>query len=312
MGTSIITFSAPGIKRAKEYLEEGCDWVVDIVLAKFFDEVNHGRLMARLEQRIADRRVLGLVRQMLRARVVLPDGVVVATERGTPQGRVLVMIADKALQLVNDKLKAQTPRNWGQSFDECIRRVNVFLRGGLGYFAICDKKQLAGLGRIDGHLRRRLRAILLRQWKRKGHIVRQLVGLGVPPPLARVDINVGRRSWGALSEKRAAQRGLTKAYFDLRAAIFDLWRSRAGTADFHQHSVPADGPRNRNRRRSPTAIGDGGDRRLGHGDRAHAAALTPLSRARPYRDSRALRPESSLSSRRSAPASPPMHPRRKF
>jgi RNA-directed DNA polymerase len=55
------------IKRAKEYLEEGCDWVVDIDLAKFFDEVNHDRLMSRLEQRIADRRVLRLIRQMLRA-----------------------------------------------------------------------------------------------------------------------------------------------------------------------------------------------------------------------------------------------------
>lgn len=293
------------IKRAKEYLEEGCDWVVDIDLAKFFDEVNHDRLMSRLEQRIADRRVLRLIRQMLRARVVLPDGVVVATERGTPQGgplspllsnivldeldqelverglrfvryaddcniyvqseraghrvmasvtrfiekrlklkvnadkskvakpqersflsfklwrlkqsgKVLVMIADASLQLVNDKLKAQTPRNWGQSLDECIRRVNVYLRGWLGYFAICDKKQLAGLGRIDGHLRRRLRAILLRQWKRKRHIVRHLVELGVPPPMVHVDINAGRRSWWALSDKRAVQRGLTNAYFDRR------------------------------------------------------------------------------------------------
>ena len=57
------------IKRAKEFLEEGHDWVVDIDLAKFFDEVNHARLMSRLEQRITDRRVLSLIRQMLRARV---------------------------------------------------------------------------------------------------------------------------------------------------------------------------------------------------------------------------------------------------
>jgi hypothetical protein len=77
-------------------------------------------------------------------------------------------------------------------------------------------KQLAGLGRIDGHLRRRMRAILLKQWKRKRHIVNQLVGLGVPAPLACVDIYVKRRSWCALSEKRAVCRGLTNEYFERR------------------------------------------------------------------------------------------------
>ena len=74
------------IKQAKEHLETGLDWVVDIDLEKFFDEVNHDRLMSRLEQRIADRRVLSLIRQMLGAKVVLPDGVLVSSERGTPQG----------------------------------------------------------------------------------------------------------------------------------------------------------------------------------------------------------------------------------
>jgi RNA-directed DNA polymerase len=108
--------------------------------------------------------------------------------------------------------------------------VNVYLRGWLGYFAICDKKQLAGLGRIDGHLRRRLRAILLWEWKRKRHIVRQLVGLGAPRPLARVDINVGRRSWWALSDKRAVYRGLTNPYFDRRG----LYTLHAHWQDHHE------------------------------------------------------------------------------
>ena len=74
------------IAQAKEHLETGLDWVVDLDLEKFFDEVNHDRLISRLEQRIADRRVTRLIRQMLRAKVVLPDGVLVSNERGTPQG----------------------------------------------------------------------------------------------------------------------------------------------------------------------------------------------------------------------------------
>ncbi len=302
------------VKLAKKHLEEGYDWVVDIDLAKFFDEVNHDRLMSRLEQRIADRRVLMLIRQMLRARVVLPDGVVVANQRGTPQGgplspllsnivldeldqelaarghrfvryaddcnvyvkseragqrvmaslvrfiekrlrlkvnadkskvarpkertflslklwrlksgKVYVLAADDALRRCQDELKALTPRNWGQSLDDCIRKLNVYLRGWLGYFAVCDEKQHAHLGRMDGHIRRRLRAILLKQWKRKRHIVARLVRLGVPPRLARVDVYVRRRSWWALSEKRAVCRGLTNEYFERRGlfALYDHWQ----------------------------------------------------------------------------------------
>jgi RNA-directed DNA polymerase len=104
--------------------------------------------------------------------------------------------------------------------------VNVLLRGWLGYFAVCDEKHLAEFGRIDAHLRRRLRAILLKQWKRKRHIVTQLIRLGVPAPVARMDIYVKRRSWWALSEKRAVCRGLTNEYFERRGlfALHAYWR----------------------------------------------------------------------------------------
>jgi RNA-directed DNA polymerase len=320
------------IKRAKEHLEAGYDWVVDIDLAKFFDEVNHDRLMSRLEQRIADRRVSGLIRQMLRARVVLPDGVVVANERGTPQGgplsplmsnivldeldqelaarghrfvryaddcnvyvkseraglrvmaslmafiekrlrlkvnaekskvarpqdrtflslklwrlksgKVYVLVADDALRRFRTELKALTPRNWGQSLDDCIKRVNVLLRGWLGYFAVCDEKQHAHLGRIDSHIRRRLRAILLKQWKRKRHIVNRLLRLGVPPAIAYADIYARRRSWWALSERRAVCRGLTNEYFEQRG-LFELhayWRrhhDRIWNIGSRQHALPS-------------------------------------------------------------------------
>ena len=302
------------IKQAKGYLEEGYDWVVDIDLAKFFDLVSHDRLMSRLEQRIADRRVLALIRQMLRANVVMPDGVVVANDRGTPQGgplspllsnivldeldwelerrghrfvryaddcnvyvrteraghrvmanltafiekrlrlkvnaekskvarpqdrtflgfklwrlktgKVYVLVADDALQRLHTELKGLTPRNWGHSIDECIQRLNVLLRGWLGYFAMCDQKQHAHLGRIDGHLRRRLRAMVLRHWKRKRHIVNRLIRMGVSAPLARVDIYVRRRSWWALSKARAVCRGLTNEFFE-RCGLYGLhahWR----------------------------------------------------------------------------------------
>ena len=68
------------IAEAGRHLKEGHEWVVDLDLEKFFDRVSHDRLMARLAQRIEDRRLLRLIRQMLKAKVVMPDGVVVATE----------------------------------------------------------------------------------------------------------------------------------------------------------------------------------------------------------------------------------------
>lgn len=74
------------IAESGRHLQEGHEWVVDLDLEKFFDRVHHDRLMARLAQRIEDRRLLRLIRQMLKAKVVMPDGVVVATEEGAPQG----------------------------------------------------------------------------------------------------------------------------------------------------------------------------------------------------------------------------------
>jgi retron-type reverse transcriptase len=60
--------------------------VVDRDLEKFFDRVNHQRPMARLAQRVDDKRLLVLIGRMLKAKVVMPDGVVVSTEEGVPQG----------------------------------------------------------------------------------------------------------------------------------------------------------------------------------------------------------------------------------
>jgi len=71
--------------KAKEYMEQGYKWVVDIDLAKYFDTVNHDKLMALAAREIKDKRVLKLIRLFLQSGVMI-SGVVVETEEGCPQG----------------------------------------------------------------------------------------------------------------------------------------------------------------------------------------------------------------------------------
>lgn len=70
---------------AQGYIQAGKNWVVDMDITKFFDRVNHDILMHRIGQTIRDKRVLGLIGKYLRAGVMI-QGVVQASEEGTPQG----------------------------------------------------------------------------------------------------------------------------------------------------------------------------------------------------------------------------------
>jgi len=73
------------VMQGKDYMVAGYTYVVDMDLSKFFDRVNHDRLMSRLAERIKDKRVLKLIRGYLRCGVMI-EGVAVHSEEGTPQG----------------------------------------------------------------------------------------------------------------------------------------------------------------------------------------------------------------------------------
>ena len=281
------------IAEATEYFNEGYGTTVDIDLSKFFDRVNHQRLLARMGKRVGDGRVLKLVHRMLKAKVVLPDGTRVVTEEGTPQGgplspllsnivldeldweldrrglrfvryaddfsvfvrsersghRVMASVKrfiERKLRLVINEEKSSvsapfdltflgfwlgkdtkgevsirisqrtanrlqvrvrelTPRNWGGSFDSCVLRVNRYLNGWMGYFRLCTGTN--SFGSVDAHIRRRLRALVVRQKKRPRHLYRHLLRRGISRGMAWKSAYGIRGHW-----KRSASFGIHKAY----------------------------------------------------------------------------------------------------
>jgi len=73
------------VKQAQKYIAEGYRFVVDLDLEKFFDRVNHDRLMAKIAERISDKQLLKLIRSFLQAGV-MENGLVSPVDEGTPQG----------------------------------------------------------------------------------------------------------------------------------------------------------------------------------------------------------------------------------
>lgn len=108
---------------AQRHIQAGKRVVVDVDLEKFFDRVNHDVLMGRLEKRIGDKRMLGLIRRYLEAGI-MANGVVMERHEGTPQGGPLSpLLANVLLDEVDKELEAR-----GLSFVRYADDLNVYVR----------------------------------------------------------------------------------------------------------------------------------------------------------------------------------------
>lgn len=95
------------VRQSKQYLLDGYTYVVDMDLSKFFDRVNHDRLMSRLASKITDKRVLKLIRRYLNAGTMI-NGVITYADEGTPQGGPLSpLLSNIVLDELDKELEAR-------------------------------------------------------------------------------------------------------------------------------------------------------------------------------------------------------------
>jgi len=94
------------VAKAQQYIAEGKRWVVDLDLEKFFDRVNHDKLMVAIARRVSDKRMLKLMRAFLESGV-MENGLVSPVEEGTPQGGPLSPLLSN---LVLDELDRELER----------------------------------------------------------------------------------------------------------------------------------------------------------------------------------------------------------
>jgi RNA-directed DNA polymerase len=111
------------VEAAQRHINAGNKWVVDIDMAKFFDTVNHDRLMARMKQQISDKRVLRLVNAYLKAGVMV-NGVVTETGKGTPQGGPISPLLSN---IVLDELDRELEKR-GHLFVRYADDCNIYVR----------------------------------------------------------------------------------------------------------------------------------------------------------------------------------------
>jgi len=145
---------------AQRFIQEGRRWVADVDLEQFFDRVNHDVLMGRLAKRIADPRVLRLIRRYLEAGI-MANGVVMERYEGTPQGGPLSpLLANVLLDEVDKELEKR-----GLAFARYADDLNVYTGS-----KRAAEDAMATLKRLYGRLRLRVndsKSAVARAWERK-------------------------------------------------------------------------------------------------------------------------------------------------
>lgn len=285
--------ASQAVFKAKEYIQEGCEWVVDIDLEKFFDRVNHDILMSKIAKVIKDKKILLLIRRFLQAGV-MEDGLIKPTDEGTPQGgplspllsnimlndfdkeleerglrfaryaddcniyvksekaghRVMqsvvkfittrlklkvnesksavdrpwnrkflgftfskgkdpseIKVHESRIKKLKDKIRGLTKKMRGSNVSRSIQKLIMpITRGWTNYFGIAENRKV--FEGLDGWIRRKIRAIMWRQWKRARTRMKKLMGLGLTESTARKHAYSSKGPW-RMARSYGMHRGLS-------------------------------------------------------------------------------------------------------
>ena len=170
------------------------DWELDKRAHRFVRYADDGRIYVRSKR--AGQRVLESVTHYVEQRLKLrvhrqKSAVAPAIERPLlgfeffryRDGRIGVTVAPKALKRAQDRIRQLTTRNWGVSMERRVKEINRFTVGWTAYFSFADT--FLPFEKLDKWLRRRLRQVRWKEWKRPQTRYRNLRALGIPDRDAR-------------------------------------------------------------------------------------------------------------------------------
>jgi RNA-directed DNA polymerase len=280
------------VRKARDIVCSGKEYIVDIDLSKFFDRINHDRLIHRLSTKIKDKRVLRLTGMILRSGI-MSEGVVTIPEEGSVQGSPLspllsnlvldeldkelerrglefcrfaddcnifvkteraairvmasikkfieaklklkvneeksqvaksdrvkflgmtivkgtIAIAKASIKKAMDKVKELVPRGTHNTLEKTMDQINTWFKGWASYFKMTQYP--SQLATIEAHIRRRLRARLVKQQKRRKNLVKKLIKQGVDKKLAAKTGYSNRGTW-YLSHTRAVEKAFSNKWF---------------------------------------------------------------------------------------------------
>ncbi len=149
------------ILKAREYVDKGYDWVVDMDLSKFFDRVNHDVLMSRLARRMKDKQLLRLIRRYLQAGM-MEGGVTSARTEGTPQGGpISPLLSNILLDELDKELESR-----GHRFCRYADDFTIYVKS-----EAAGRRVMATLTKfLEKHLRLKVnqeKSAVARPWERK-------------------------------------------------------------------------------------------------------------------------------------------------
>jgi len=214
---------------------ELCDRELDRRGLRFVRYADDANIFVRSER--AGQRVMTSIRRFLEKRMRLqvneeksgvrkPDDVQFlgfsfrCSEEG---GAVAILPSAKAERRLRTTVREMTPPSWGRSIGSCMANISRYLTGWISHFRLCTPEAVQQLGNIDAHIRRRIRAIIVRQKKRPRFLVRHLKARGVSHRAAAACAYCGKGAW-VKSNRPAMQRAYAPAWFKGRmASLKALW-----------------------------------------------------------------------------------------